>query len=68
MKRLLQLSIIFICVGVFYAQQPANTVSSPNKNIVVTCDIAKAVYNILYKIIYECIGPRKGYKYVILLD
>ncbi len=53
MKRLLLLSIIFGCVGVCYAQHSANTISSPNKNIVVTCDIAKAIYTISYKGVTE---------------
>jgi alpha-glucosidase len=49
MIRLLLLLIICCCTEISYTQQSANTISSPNKNIVVTCDIAKAVYTISYK-------------------
>ena len=49
MNRFLLLLIMSRCIEVSYAQPPGNTINSPNKNIVVTCDIAKAAYNISYK-------------------
>ncbi len=49
MKRFLLVSIIFSCIGACYAQQPGITVSSPDKKIVVTCDVAKASYIVSYK-------------------
>ena len=49
MNRLLLLLIICCYTEFSYAQQSANTISSPNKNIIVTCDIAKAAYTISYK-------------------
>ncbi len=46
-KILLSLLISSFITGL--AQAQTNTVSSPDKTIVVTCDVAKATYTILYK-------------------
>lgn len=49
MKKLLVLLLIVGVAESSNAQSAANTISSPNKNIVVNCDIANASYTIAYK-------------------
>lgn len=49
MKRLLLLLLLAGFVENSIAQSTFSTISSPNKEIVVSCDIAKAVYNVSYK-------------------
>ena len=49
MKKLLTLLLIFGVATSSIAQSAANSISSPDKNIVVTCDITKASYSIAYK-------------------
>jgi alpha-glucosidase len=46
-----QIVILFLCVHVHtcYAQSSNYTISSPDKNILVTCDVEKAVYTVSYK-------------------
>ena len=41
--------IIFSCVNICFAQQTTNIISSPDKNIVVSCDVKSATYSISYK-------------------
>lgn len=48
MNRLLLLIIISFCTELGHAQQSVNTISSPDKSIIVTCDIEKVMYNISY--------------------
>jgi len=49
MKRLLLSLIIFSCVNICFAQQTTNIISSPDKNIVVSCDVKSTTYSIAYK-------------------
>lgn len=49
MKRLLVFVLLIFCLTESNAQSAANTVSSPDKNIVVNCDIATASYSVSYK-------------------
>ena len=49
MKKLLLLILIVGFTKCGVAQSSVNTISSPNKKIVVTCNISKAVYSISYK-------------------
>ena len=48
MKRLLVLILIIGFTKCGVAQSSANTICSPNKKIVVTCNVSKAVYSISY--------------------
>lgn len=49
MKRLLVLILLIFCLTESNAQSAANTVSSPDKNIIVKCDVATASYSVSYK-------------------
>ena len=49
MKRLLLPLMIFSCVNICFAQETTNTISSPDKNIVVSCDVNNMMYSISYK-------------------
>ncbi|RYY71772.1 MAG: glycoside hydrolase family 97 protein [Chitinophagaceae bacterium] len=49
MKRLQLLFILCCGVQISFAQQMANTIISPDKNIVVTCNVVKATYSVSYK-------------------
>ena len=49
MKKLLVLLLIFGFTKSSIAQSAANTISSPDKNILVSCDVANASYTIAYK-------------------
>jgi len=49
MKILLALLLILGFTETSKAQSAANTISSPDKNILVTCDVANASYTIAYK-------------------
>jgi alpha-glucosidase len=49
MKKLLVLLLIFGFTKSSIAQSAANIISSPDKNIVVNCDVANASYTIAYK-------------------
>jgi alpha-glucosidase len=49
MKRLLVFVLLIFCLTESNAQSAANTVSSPDKNIAVKCDIATASYSVSYK-------------------
>src|SRR5687768_12154121 len=49
MNRSVLLSLLSFCLGFCHAQTSVHTISSPNKNIVVSCDIGKAEYSISYK-------------------
>jgi hypothetical protein len=49
MKRLLLLLLICCWIELCHAQQSSNTISSPDKTIIVTCNIAKAEYTISYR-------------------
>lgn len=47
--KVLSLTLLSLLMIRAHAQHETNTVSSPDKNIVVTCDIPKAEYQITYK-------------------
>ena len=49
MKKILALLLIFGFAETSNAQSAANTISSPDKNILVSCDVANASYTIAYK-------------------
>src|SRR6188768_2773302 len=49
MKKLLVLLLIFGFTKSSIAQSAANTISSPDKNILVSCDVANGSYTIAYK-------------------
>lgn len=49
MKRLLLPLSIFSCVNICFAQQTTNTISSPDKNVIVVCDVKSPMYSISYK-------------------
>ena len=49
MKRLLVLVLLIFCLTESDAQSAVNTVSSPDKNILVSCDITSASYTVAYK-------------------
>lgn len=49
MKKLLSLLLIIGLTESSLAQSTTNTISSPNKKIIVTCDITSASYTIAYK-------------------
>ena len=49
MKKLLVLLLIFGVTKSSIAQSAANSISSPDKSIVVNCDVANASYTIAYK-------------------
>ncbi len=49
MKRLFLLILVAGFSEISFAQSAANTISSPDKKIIVTCDITNASYTIAYK-------------------
>jgi len=49
MRDLVLSGLLSICLLFCHAQTPAYTISSPDHNIVVTCDIGQAIYHIAYK-------------------
>ena len=49
MKKILALLLIFGFAETSNAQSAANTISSPDKNILVSCDVANASYTVSYK-------------------
>jgi alpha-glucosidase len=49
MKKSLLIALVYLNVGLLAAQTSGNIVASPDKNIIVRCDVKKAIYNISFR-------------------